>query len=75
MRGRESDSHKLWRLGNEFDRGWISEREFRQQATVIIERLKSRAAWTKVLKEIDAKYGKRGGPFVQGGLPELGKRR
>ena len=75
MRRGESDTHKLVRLANELDRGQISSGEYVVQVNEIMERTKARQTLTKLLRPIDAKYGKGRRPVVQGGLPELGKKR
>ena len=78
MRRRESDHRRFVRLCNELLRGVISYPEWEREFNEIKERQKlqeDRANLKKLLREIDAKFGKGRHPMVQGGLPELGKKR
>lgn len=78
MRRKESEIRRLVRLTEERLRGNISESEWRREIEGFIERSKSQQArenLKRLLRQIDSMYGKGRHPMVQGGLPELGKKR
>jgi len=75
MRRKESDDRKMVRLCEELVRGKISHAEWSRQINEITKGRELRENRKRLLREIDARYGKGRHPVVQGGLPELGKDR
>ena len=75
MRPKESDDRTMIRLCDELLRGRISNAEWLPQINEIKQGRELQEKQEKLLREIDARYGKGRHPFVQGGLPELGKDR
>jgi hypothetical protein len=73
MKSERTSQTKLVHAAKLFASGKITEAEFGRLATPLMRDIEDTKRQKRVLREIDAKYGKKASAVVQGGLPSLGK--
>lgn len=74
MKARRNPLNEVERITQLWRAGKISDFEFGQRVARAAAEIKDTKLRKRMLRDIDAKYGRKASPVVQGGLPSLGKK-